>query len=178
MSNLYSTEKERYQALVDRDERAVGHFVYLVKTTKIYCRPTCSARLANRNNIRYASCSTEAEAMGFRPCKRCHPHLAELWNPMAEMVKKACVSIWCQASQRQPLDINSLLNEVEYSKWHFYRTFKNYTGTTPKRFYTTCFRDPGNPLNLGPPVPAITTKKGIQRRKAQKTLLPPIINLG
>lgn len=168
MSLKYSTDNERYQALVERDEKAVGHFFYLVKTTKIYCRPTCSARLAKKINILYVTSSAEAQAKGFRPCKRCQPHLVELWNPVADMVKKACASIWCQASQKIPLDIETLLDELGYSKWHFYRTFKNYTGTTPKRFYVTCFYDIENPMNLGPSIPEITTKKGLLRRKHQQ----------
>ncbi len=63
----------RWQAVVASDPRFDGAFVYAVRTTGIYCRPTCSARLPRPQNVRYYDLAAAAEADGFRPCKRCRP---------------------------------------------------------------------------------------------------------
>ncbi|KAF2222242.1 metal binding domain of Ada-domain-containing protein [Elsinoe ampelina] len=66
-------DTERWAAVVGRDKTFDGAFVYCVKSTNIYCRPTCAARLARRANVHFCDTAQEAEVAGFRPCKRCKP---------------------------------------------------------------------------------------------------------
>src|ERR1700723_1713308 len=72
-SKPFSDDESRWQSLVDRNPAADGEFVYSVKSTGVYCRPTCPSRLALRENVRFHATCEEAEAAGFRACKRCKP---------------------------------------------------------------------------------------------------------
>jgi AraC family transcriptional regulator of adaptative response/methylated-DNA-[protein]-cysteine methyltransferase len=67
---------ERWGAVVERDSKADGSFYYSVKTTGVYCRPSCAARLARPENVAFHATREDAEQAGFRPCKRCKPDLA------------------------------------------------------------------------------------------------------
>jgi AraC family transcriptional regulator, regulatory protein of adaptative response / methylated-DNA-[protein]-cysteine methyltransferase len=62
----------RWDAVAARDSRADGSFVYSVAAAGVYCRPSCPAR-PNRENVRFHATWADAEAAGFRPCKRCRP---------------------------------------------------------------------------------------------------------
>jgi AraC family transcriptional regulator, regulatory protein of adaptative response / methylated-DNA-[protein]-cysteine methyltransferase len=66
------TDDARWAAVAGRDSRADGVFVYSVATTDVYCRPSCPAR-PNRENVRFHASWANAEAAGFRPCKRYKP---------------------------------------------------------------------------------------------------------
>src|SRR5713101_4411185 len=67
------TDDTRWVAVVERNSRFDGSFVYSVATTGVYCRPSCPSRPAKRMNVRFHTTCAEAEAAGFRPCKRCKP---------------------------------------------------------------------------------------------------------
>jgi hypothetical protein len=69
----FSSDGQRWEALLNRDRRADGAFLYAFKSTGVYCRPSCSSRLPNRENVVFFTGSSAAEAAGFRPCKRCSP---------------------------------------------------------------------------------------------------------
>ena len=86
----YATEQARWQALIERDRRADGAFVYGVVTTGVYCRPGCSSRRPNRGNVRFFDTCEEAEGAGFRACKRCSPHLPGRQEPHRETILRAC----------------------------------------------------------------------------------------
>ena len=86
----FADDESRWQSLVDRDPAADGAFVYSVKTTGVYCRPTCPSRLAQRNNVRFHATYEEAEAAGFRPCKRCKPTGESVAQHQASIVARAC----------------------------------------------------------------------------------------
>ena len=69
-----STKDEvQWDAVVARDRKYDGKFYYSVATTGVYCRPSCPSRLAKRVNVRFHDTRADAEAAGFRPCKRCGP---------------------------------------------------------------------------------------------------------
>jgi len=76
IAELFLTDSLRWDAVTNRDRQADGEFVYAVKTTGIYCRPTCASRLPNRVNVYFFPTCAEAEQAGFRPCKRCQPNAA------------------------------------------------------------------------------------------------------
>jgi AraC family transcriptional regulator of adaptative response/methylated-DNA-[protein]-cysteine methyltransferase len=126
-------DEQRWQAVEHRDRRADGKFVYSVNTTGVYCRPSCAARLARRENIRFHLTFADAERAGFRPCKRCRPNGLSPNDEHAELVAKACELI--VKSEKVP-DLESLARSVGMSPSHFHRVFKSLTGLTPKAFAT------------------------------------------
>ena len=127
----------RWASVVARDAKADGAFYYSVGTTGVYCRPSCAARLARPENVRfYASCA-DAEQAGFRPCKRCKPNQASLAEQYAAKVTEACRFI--EASETVPT-LDELAARVGVSSFHFHRVFKQLTGLTP-RAYAAAQRD-------------------------------------
>ncbi|UEM23684.1 hypothetical protein JL100_013400 [Skermanella mucosa] len=66
----------RWTKLLARDKSADGAFVYAVRTTGVFCRPSCPARLPKRENIEFFANGAEAEAAGYRACLRCRPPVA------------------------------------------------------------------------------------------------------
>jgi methylphosphotriester-DNA--protein-cysteine methyltransferase len=127
---MYDTDSARYLALQRRDPLATSAFVYCVKTTGIYCRPDCRARLARRSNVEFCDTSAEAEQAGYRACKRCRPEL-ESWDPVGKVVQRACASIRRARAQGRRIELKELAEEAGMTKCHFLRLFKKHTGVTP-----------------------------------------------
>lgn len=127
----YATEAARWEAVVERDAEADGHFFYGVKTTGIYCRPGCASRLPRHENVRFFDDARTAEAAGFRSCKRCNPAEAAASDPSVEAVIQACRIIE-EAEQAPSLD--ELADAVGLSKYHFHRLFKRIVGVTPRQY--------------------------------------------
>ena len=69
----FDTDEARWKAVKSREATADGSFVYAVASTGVYCRPSCSARPARRENVSFHRTAADAEAAGFRACKRCRP---------------------------------------------------------------------------------------------------------
>jgi AraC family transcriptional regulator of adaptative response/methylated-DNA-[protein]-cysteine methyltransferase len=126
-----STDDERWTAVVQRDANADGVFYYSVATTGVYCRPSCAARLARRENVRFHPTREAAETAGFRPCKRCKPEAGSLHQRHAEAIAKACRAI--EQADETP-DLEALSSAVGMSRFHFHRVFKSITGLTPKAY--------------------------------------------
>ena len=99
-SRSYSTDDERWAALLQRDGAADSAFYYSVRTTGVYCRPSCGARKPRRENVRFHLAAADAESAGFRPCKRCRPDEPSLAMQHTAAVAKACRLI--QASDEVP----------------------------------------------------------------------------
>jgi methylphosphotriester-DNA--protein-cysteine methyltransferase len=131
MDHFQSTSA-RWNAVVSRDPNSDGHFVYCVKTTGIYCRPICKARLARRANVEFHKNSSDAQAAGYRACKRCKPELNE-FKPHSAAIAKARRTIE-KAGPRSRPTLKDLAAEAELSEWHFHRIFKEATGVTPKAY--------------------------------------------
>jgi AraC family transcriptional regulator of adaptative response/methylated-DNA-[protein]-cysteine methyltransferase len=127
----FSHDDARWRAVVNRDPAADGLFVYSVRTTGVYCRPVCPARLARRENVRFHATPQEAEQAGFRPCKRCKPKEAGLSQRHAALVAQACRLIE-QADAAPTLD--ELAASAGMSRYHFHRVFKAQTGVTPRAY--------------------------------------------
>jgi AraC family transcriptional regulator of adaptative response/methylated-DNA-[protein]-cysteine methyltransferase len=113
-----------------RDKASDGAFVYSVKTTGVYCRPSCAARLPNPANVGFHATPVEARAAGFRACKRCKPDLGKA-APHAAKVAEAARRI--AASETMP-SLASLAAKAGLSPHHFHRVFKAVTGLTPKDY--------------------------------------------
>jgi AraC family transcriptional regulator, regulatory protein of adaptative response / methylated-DNA-[protein]-cysteine methyltransferase len=131
ISPPFSRDEERWEAVVRRDRAADGTFYYSVRTTGIYCRPSCAARLARREHVRFHATCEEAEQAGFRPCKRCQPTKPALAEQHAAAVAKACHLI--EAAEAMP-NLDALAAAVGMSRFHFHRVFKTLTGVTPKAY--------------------------------------------
>ena len=131
----YTTDAARWRALATRDANANGHFIYTVKSTNVYCRPTCPARLARRANVGFCKTSFEAEANGFRACKRCKPNTV-LEDPQERAVEKACVLISeaMKNDDLKALRLQDLAKNVGLTPRYFHKIFKDKTGVTPKEW--------------------------------------------
>ncbi len=130
-SGSFSTDAARWEAVRRRDPAADGHFLYSVATTGVFCRPSCAARPARRENVAFHATPGDAERAGFRPCKRCRPDLAPRADREAEMISRACRAIE-QAEDTVPL--GALAAAAGLSPAYFHRTFKRVTGVTPKAY--------------------------------------------
>ena len=93
-------DETRWAAVVGKDPRFDGSFVYSVATTGVYCRPSCPARPAKRVNVRFHATCAAAEAAGFRPCKRCRPNGASRYEAYSVKVTEACRLI--ETSEEEP----------------------------------------------------------------------------
>jgi AraC family transcriptional regulator of adaptative response/methylated-DNA-[protein]-cysteine methyltransferase len=129
----FANDADRWRAVADRDRAADGRFVYAVRTTGVYCRPSCAARLARRENVEFHAAPGDAERAGFRACKRCKPNESAPGNPHADAVAKACRLI---AEAETVPGLDALAAAVDLSPSHFHRVFKALTGVTPKAYAT------------------------------------------
>jgi AraC family transcriptional regulator of adaptative response/methylated-DNA-[protein]-cysteine methyltransferase len=127
----YATDATRWAAVQSRDPAADGAFYYSVRTTGVYCRPSCAARLARRENVAFHASPAAAEKAGFRPCKRCRPNEPGLAERQAAAVAKACRLIE-QAEEMPSLAV--LAKAAGMSRFHFHRVFRAVTGVTPKAY--------------------------------------------
>ena len=131
MQFAFDTESARWAALAARDAAADGAFFYSVRTTGVYCRPSCAARPARPENVAFHATTADAEAAGFRPCKRCKPDQAPLAQRNAAAVAAACQLI--ESAEEAP-GLEALAAEAGMSPFHFHRVFKSVTGVTPKAY--------------------------------------------
>jgi AraC family transcriptional regulator of adaptative response/methylated-DNA-[protein]-cysteine methyltransferase len=121
----------RWAAVVARNPDADGKFLYSVKTTGVYCRPSCGARLPRPENVRFHASRAEAEKAGFRPCKRCRADQAPAADKLAALITASCRHI---ERSEVPPTLEELARRASMSAFHFHRTFKRVTGLTPKQY--------------------------------------------
>lgn len=121
----------RWAAVVARDPKADGRFFYSVRTTGVYCRPCCAARLARPENVRFHTTTQDAEVAGFRSCKRCKPDQPTMVEQRAAKVAEACRLI---ESLEEAPGLGELAAHAGMSSYHFHRQFKAITGLTPKDY--------------------------------------------
>ena len=130
-------EEENYwQAVLARDSRSNGTFVYAVRSTGIYCNPSCPSRRPQRDQVIFFSEPEAAEQAGFRPCRRCQPGGTVKPESQVELVRRACRYI------EQNLDslpsLASLSAQVHLSPYHLQRVFKRIMGITPRQYAEAC----------------------------------------
>lgn len=121
----------RWTAIASRDRAADGSFFYSVRTTGVFCRPSCGARLARPENVEFHASAADAERAGFRPCKRCRPDETSLAERRAARVAALCSLI---ESRDEPPDLDELARASGWSRFHTQRIFKLVTGMTPKAY--------------------------------------------
>ena len=124
-------DDERWDAVCRRDKASDGAFFYSVRTTGVFCRPSCAARLPRRENVAFHDTVAAAQALGFRPCKRCRPTEASQTERHALVVTQACRHI---EEADEPPSLDELAAAAGLSRFHFHRIFKARTGVTPKAY--------------------------------------------
>ena len=133
MLAVTTTTDPRWAAIVARDPEADGTFVYSVRTTGVYCRPSCAARLPRPENVDFHLTAADAERAGFRACKRCKPDQIPLAEQHAAKVAKLCRFI---ESAEYPPSLDELAKHAGLSPYHLHRVFKAITGLTPRAYAT------------------------------------------
>ena len=121
----------RWQSVTQRDASSDGSFYYAVRTTGVYCRPSCASRTAKPENVTFFDTRTDAEAAGFRPCRRCRPDEPALGEREASIVAAACRFI--DDAEAMPT-LTEIAEHVGLSPAHFHRLFKRVTGITPREY--------------------------------------------
>ncbi len=121
----------RWAAVTRRDRSADGTFFYSVKTTGVYCRPSCAARPARPENVGFHLTIEDAARAGFRPCKRCKPDEAPSATQHATQIAELCR--WIEQAEAPP-SLDALAKHAGISPYHLHRRFKAVTGLTPKAY--------------------------------------------
>lgn len=121
----------RWAAVCERNAQADGQFFYSVATTGVYCRPSCPSRTARRTNVRFHPTAVDAEAAGFRPCRRCRPDQPSQKLRRAAIVERVCR--WIEGAD-SALTLQELAERAGISPFHLHRLFKQTTGLTPRAY--------------------------------------------
>ena len=124
----FPDEDELWRALAGRDPRYNGRAYYAVRSTRIYCRPDCPSRRPRREQVIFFTTPEQAEAAGYRPCRRCRPRQAGA--PPVERAAQACRLI----EREGALSLRELARRLGVSPSHLQRTFKAATGVTPRQY--------------------------------------------
>ncbi len=125
----------RWAAVAARDASADGVFVYSVRSTGVFCRPSCPSRPAKRDNVAFHPDAAAARAAGFRPCQRCRPEGESPAERRAALAAAACRAIEAalDAADETP-DLEKLARSTGLSRFHFHRLFKAQLGVTPRAY--------------------------------------------
>src|SRR5947208_4583523 len=121
-----------WNAVLSRDASRDGSFVFAVRSSGIYCRPSCPARRPRREQVQFFQLPEAAEQAGFRACHRCHPRRVREHDPEIELVRRVCATI--DENDEQPLTLENLSANTGLSAHHLQRTFKDVMGITPRQY--------------------------------------------
>ncbi|MGE5146712.1 MAG: bifunctional transcriptional activator/DNA repair enzyme AdaA, partial [Candidatus Eiseniibacteriota bacterium] len=131
-TELPRSDEARWQAVLGRDSASDGAFVYAVRSTGVFCRPSCPSRRPKRANVAFFDLPEAAAASGFRPCRRCRPETVQSADPALRAVRKACRLI---ERQEEGVPTLAALGEaVGLSPWHLQRLFKRHLGISPRDY--------------------------------------------
>src|SRR6266568_3898677 len=128
-------EENYWQAVLARDSQSNGAFVYAVRSTGIYCKPSCPSRRPQREQVVFFPLAEAAEQAGFRACLRCRPRETAL-DPQVELAQRICHYI--ETHIEEPLTLADLGEQVNISPFHLQRVFKRVTGITPRQYVQAC----------------------------------------
>lgn len=126
------TDEQLWQAVVSKDARFDGQFVFAVSSTGVYCRPSCPSRRAHRERVKFFELPEAAERAGFRACLRCQPQRARVLDPQVELVQRICRVL--NSSETQTVKLAELAAHAGVSPFHLQRTFKRVMGISPRQY--------------------------------------------
>ena len=133
----FQSSRSRWLALTHRTPSSHSSFLYGVKSTKIYCRPTCSARLARRANVVFYDTEDQARHDGFRPCKRCKPDDTTFLGEGEEIVTRAIALLRIKTDDLTvKRGLKELAKEVGVTPSYLCRVFKKTLGVTVGTYVT------------------------------------------
>lgn len=130
-------EEKCWQAVMDRDPSQDGRFFFGVRTTGIFCRPSCAARRPLRKNVAFFPSPREALQAGLRPCRRCHP-LGKSDDPRLLQIREVCEFVQEQAGSGEPLTLETLGRRAGMTPSQLRRAFLRITGVTPRQYVEAC----------------------------------------
>ncbi len=122
----------RWKLVLERDRRSDGAFVYAVRSTGVYCRPSCASRRPRREQVVFFLLPAAAERAGFRPCRRCKPQQAPTADPKLELVRRACALL--DNGTGEHFKLEALAAQLRVSPFHLQRTFKRVMGISPREY--------------------------------------------
>jgi AraC family transcriptional regulator of adaptative response/methylated-DNA-[protein]-cysteine methyltransferase len=125
-------DAQRWHAVLKRDRRLDGVFVYGVRSTGIYCRVRCPSRRPRRDRVQFFPVPAAAEQAGFRPCRRCRPRETAPGDPHVALVERACRLL--DRNHGKPITLAALGTELGVSPAHLQRTFRSVTGISPRAY--------------------------------------------
>ena len=123
----------RWAAGIARDPTADGSFFYSVRTTGVYCRPSCGARTPRPENVAFHQSTADAERAGFRPCRRCQPDQPSRAEQQVATVATLCRLI--ENAEHVP-SLEALAKHAAMSPYHLHRVFKAIIGLSPRAYAT------------------------------------------
>ena len=129
---LVMNNPELWNAVLNRDISRDGTFVFAVRSTGIYCRPSCAARRPRREQVSFFQMPEAAERAGFRACRRCHPRRARANDPQIKLAREICRTI--DQHNEEPLTLDNLSKETGVNAHRLQRTFKEIMGITPRQY--------------------------------------------
>jgi AraC family transcriptional regulator of adaptative response/methylated-DNA-[protein]-cysteine methyltransferase len=139
MSAVQPTEKlndaARWNAVVAHDRSADGLFVYAVRSTGVYCRPSCASRRPRRDRVTFFETPAEARTAGFRECRRCRPDGTPAPDPWVDKIRRACV--YLSNVDGHP-SLATLAARIGGSPYHLQRNFRRLVGVTPREYADAC----------------------------------------
>src|SRR4030095_15400972 len=123
---------ELWNAVLSRDASRDGSFVFAVRSTGIYCRPSCPARRPRPDQVSFFQVPEAAAQAGFRACRRCHPRRAKTSDPQIDLVRRICHAI--DEHDEEPVTLQTLSAATGITPHHLQRTFKEVMGFTPRQY--------------------------------------------
>jgi AraC family transcriptional regulator of adaptative response/methylated-DNA-[protein]-cysteine methyltransferase len=126
------SDDDAWRAVEDRDARFDGQFVFAVRTTGVYCRPSCASRRALRANVSFFSTFHDAESAGFRACLRCDPRAERVDEAGSAAVERA--RAYLDAHREEVVPLKDLARHAGMSASHLQRSFKRLLGVSPKDY--------------------------------------------
>lgn len=171
----FQDSHSRWLAITHRAPASHSSFFYGVVSTKIYCRPTCSARLARRANVVFYDTNDEAKRDGFRPCKRCKPDDARFFGDKEEIVTKTLALLRTQNGKFvMKRGLKELAKEIGVTPSYLCRVFKKTLGITIGEYMTEFEKEPGDvETRKYPPLPNQSPNVGSVVREAGEGHLTP-----
>jgi AraC family transcriptional regulator of adaptative response/methylated-DNA-[protein]-cysteine methyltransferase len=178
-NGLYPNDVARWNAVLGRDRGADGLFVYAVRSTRVYCRPSCASRRPKRDHVTFYETADEAHDAGFRACRRCQPDAIASVDPWVDKIRRACVYL---ANVEGHPTLATLAARLGGSPYHLQRNFKRLVGVTPREYAEACrLRKVKRQLRHGVDVTAAVFDAGygsssrFYERAAPKLGMPPSV---